>query len=135
MKKVIGIFIMLCSLLLSADVSDVASALSTVATNTSNITSNTTAKIIADNQAQKVLNEVGTYYKNSLDLALKHDIHSIAFPAISTGVYHYPLEEATKIAISTVKTWLDMHKDYKLDIIFSCFDEKTYNMYQRYLEA
>ena len=34
--------------------------------------------------------------KNSLDLALKHDIHSIAFPAISTGVYHYPLEEATK---------------------------------------
>ena len=68
-------------------------------------------------------------------LALKHDIHSIAFPAISTGVYHYPLEEATKIAISTVKTWLDMHKDYKLDIIFSCFDEKTYNMYQRYLEA
>ena len=74
-------------------------------------------------------------YKNSLDLALKHDIHSIAFPAISTGIYHYPLEEATKIAISTVKTWLDMHKDYKLDIIFSCFDEKTYNMYQRYLEA
>ncbi len=73
--------------------------------------------------------------KNSLDLALKHDIHSIAFPAISTGVYHYPLEEATKIAISTVKTWLDTHKDYKLDIIFSCFDEKTYNMYQRYLEA
>ena len=57
MKKVIGIFIMLCSLLLSADVSDVASALSTVATNTSNITSDTTAKIIADNQAQKVLNE------------------------------------------------------------------------------
>lgn len=55
---------------------------------------------------------------------MKHDIHSIAFPAISTGVYHYPLEEATKIAISTVKTWLDMHKDYKLDIIFSCFDEK-----------
>ena len=57
MKKVIGIFIMLCSLLLSADVSDVASALSTVATNTSNITSDTTSKIIADNQAQKVLNE------------------------------------------------------------------------------
>ena len=57
MKKVIGIFIMLCSLLLSADVSDVASALSTVATNTSNITSDTTAKLIADNQAQKVLNE------------------------------------------------------------------------------
>ena len=75
------------------------------------------------------------YVIHTVGPALKHDIHSIAFPAISTGVYHYPLEEATKIAISTVKTWLDMHKDYKLDIIFSCFDEKTYNMYQRYLEA
>ena len=57
-------------------------------------------------------------YKNSLDLALKHDIHSIAFPAISTGVYHYPLEKATKIAISTVKTWLVCIKIINL-ILFS----------------
>ena len=68
------------------------------------------------------------------NLKAKYVIHTVG-PICSTGVYHYPLEEATKIAISTVKTWLDMHKDYKLDIIFSCFDEKTYNMYQRYLEA
>lgn len=73
-------------------------------------------------------------YKNSLDLALQYDIHSIAFPAISTGVYHYPLEEATKIAISTVKSWLDTHKDYQLDVIFSCFDEKTYAIYQQLLD-
>lgn len=82
------------------------------------------------NQAELLAN----CYKNSLDLALKYDIHSIAFPAISTGVYHYPLEQATKIAITTVKTWLKEHIDYNIDIIFSCFDEKTYTIYKQYLE-
>ena len=40
-------------------------------------------------------------YRNSLDLAKEHDVHSIAFPAISTGVYGYPLEDATAIAVKT----------------------------------
>lgn len=73
-------------------------------------------------------------YKNSLDLAKKYDVHSIAFPAISTGVYHYPLEDATKIAISTVDTWLKNNPDYDMTIIYSCFDTKTYNMYKAYLK-
>ena len=41
-------------------------------------------------------------YRNSLNLAKEHDVHSIAFPAISTGVYGYPLEDATEIAVKTV---------------------------------
>ena len=41
-------------------------------------------------------------YRNSLALAKEHDVHSIAFPAISTGVYGYPLEDATEIAVKTV---------------------------------
>lgn len=68
-------------------------------------------------------------YRNSLDLAKKHDIHSIAFPAISTGVYHYPLNEATKIALSTVDNWLKTNADYNIEIIFSCFDKRTYDTY------
>lgn len=68
-------------------------------------------------------------YKNSLDLAKKYDIHSIAFPAISTGVYHYPLMDATKIALNTVNNWLFQNSNYDIKIIFSCFDERTYNTY------
>mgnify|MGYP003199697428 FL=1 len=48
-------------------------------------------------------------YRNSLDLAKGHDAHSIAFPAISTGVYGYPLEDATEIAVKTVAQWLEDH--------------------------
>ena len=76
---------------------------------------------------------IANCYRNSLDLAQKYDIHSIAFPAISTGVYHYPLEEATQIAVKTVQEWLKNHQDYEINIIFSCFDEVTYLVYQKYL--
>lgn len=73
--------------------------------------------------------DLANCYKNSLDLARKHDIHSIAFPAISTGVYHYPLEEATRIALTTVDNWLKANADYNIEIIFSCFDKRTYSVY------
>lgn len=45
-------------------------------------------------------------YRNSLELAKANDVHSIAFPAISTGVYGYPKEDAAEIAVKTVKAWL-----------------------------
>ena len=69
-------------------------------------------------------------YRNSLDLAKEHDIHSIAFPAISTGVYGYPLEDATKIAIKTVAQWLETHADYAMQVIFCCFDARTERVYR-----
>ena len=72
-------------------------------------------------------------YWNSLELAVENNIHSIAFPAISTGVYGYPLQAATNIAIMTVKKWLDKHSDYAIQVIFTCFDEKTYACYSRLL--
>ncbi|WP_303996985.1 O-acetyl-ADP-ribose deacetylase [Megamonas hypermegale] len=73
--------------------------------------------------------DLASCYKNSLDLAKKHDIHSIAFPAISTGVYHYPLEEATRIALTTIDNWLKANADYDIEVIFSCFDKRTYSVY------
>ena len=69
-------------------------------------------------------------YCNSLDLAKEHDVHSIAFPAISTGVYGYPLEDATEIAVKTVAQWLEDHTDYAMQVFFCCFDARTERVYQ-----
>lgn len=67
-------------------------------------------------------------YRNSLDLAYANDLHSIAFPAISTGVYGYPLAEAVPIALDTIRNWLAEHPDYDMDVILSCFDPVTFKM-------
>jgi O-acetyl-ADP-ribose deacetylase len=68
-------------------------------------------------------------YRNSLKLAVENNIKSIVFPAISTGVYHFPLERATKIALSETKNFLE--KNDKIEkVIFVCFDDRTYAAYQ-----
>ena len=72
-------------------------------------------------------------YWNCLELAKAHGIGSIAFPAISTGVYGYPLKEAVPIAAETVLQWMREHEDYEIEIIFCCFDRRTYEMYQEFL--
>ncbi len=72
-------------------------------------------------------------YRASLSFANDYDIQSIAFPAISTGAYGYPLNKATQIAIQTVKEWLETN-DLPHVVHFVCFDNKTYRAYQRELE-
>lgn len=72
-------------------------------------------------------------YRNSLDLAKANRLHSIAFPAISCGVYGYPIPDAVKIAVYTVASWLESNSDYELDVIFSCFSEKMASLYREYL--
>ena len=72
-------------------------------------------------------------YWNSLELAKKNEIHSIAFSAISTGVYGYPLEEAVPIAVDTVRKWLKAHDDYEMQVILCCFNQKIYDLYQSYM--
>lgn len=60
-------------------------------------------------------------YRHSLDLAREHGLHSIAFPAISTGVYGYPMEEASRVAIDEVKIWLERNREYPMKVIFVSF--------------
>lgn len=71
-------------------------------------------------------------YRNSLKLAFENGIKTIAFPAISTGVYRFPLERATKIAINEVKKFLDKNESLE-KVIFVCFDEETYQVYNNIL--
>lgn len=71
-------------------------------------------------------------YRNSLELAKEHEIHSIAFPAISTGIYGYPLRDATQIAIDTVCQWLYENPYYGMEVIFACYDKQTYDVYHEF---
>ena len=72
-------------------------------------------------------------YQNSLNLAQKQAIHSIAFPAISTGVYHYPPKQAAEIAIKTVSTWITNHPNYEMKVILCAYDKQTASLYQNLL--
>lgn len=71
-------------------------------------------------------------YRNSLQLAEENGVKSIAFPSISTGIYGYPLEEAAKVAIETVKS---MEPDLKSveEVIFCCFSRRALDVYQALL--
>lgn len=72
-------------------------------------------------------------YRNSMDLAYENDLHSIAFSAISTGVYGYPRKEATHIAVATVREWLAAHPGYDIEVIFSCFSQEIADLYEKEL--
>lgn len=62
-------------------------------------------------------------YRRSLELAAEHQARSVAFPAISTGVYEYPVEEATDVAIMTVKDFLSSNPGLFDEIRFVMFDD------------
>ncbi len=71
-------------------------------------------------------------YINSLKVAVENNIKTIAFPSISTGVYSFPVERASKIAVREVKDFLEKNSSIK-KIIFVCFDDKTFDVYKNIL--
>ena len=71
-------------------------------------------------------------YEHCLQLAERHGIDSLAFPAISTGVYGYPKESACTIAVACVSEWQDVHPK---QVLFTCFDEHTFALYKNALRA
>lgn len=68
-------------------------------------------------------------YENALRLAEEHGCTSVAFPSISTGVYHYPLDEAAAIAVDAITTFLETAACVK-EVTMVCFDEKTQAAYE-----
>ena len=69
-------------------------------------------------------------YRRSLELAAEHSLGSIAFPAISTGIYGYPIAEAATIAVKTVREFV---KGYSFEVTFCCFSAKDLEVYQEEL--
>ena len=70
-------------------------------------------------------------YTRSLSLACDHELATIAFPAISTGAYGYPLMKATQIAVESVANW---QSAYPKNAIFCCFDNQTLTIYEEILQ-
>ena len=73
-------------------------------------------------------------YRNCLRLASENGCETVDFPSISTGVYHFPLEEASHIALSTIAEYLAEHPEIKR-VRMVCFDGNTKAWYDRALES
>lgn len=71
-------------------------------------------------------------YRESMKLAKKHHLKTIAFPAISCGVYRFPRDQAAKIAIAEVLKALKENSEIK-KIYFVCFDNELFGLYQKLL--
>jgi O-acetyl-ADP-ribose deacetylase (regulator of RNase III) len=71
-------------------------------------------------------------YLNSFRLLTERDLKSIAFPCISTGIYRFPKELASKIAVETVCEILKNNEDIE-KVIFVCFDDENYLFYEKNL--
>lgn len=71
-------------------------------------------------------------YYNSLKIAVENQVHTIAFPNISTGVYHFPKPEAAAIAINTITNFLADNKQIQ-KVIFVCYDDENYRLYKKLL--
>lgn len=74
-------------------------------------------------------------YYNSLDVAKENNIHEIAFPCISTGVYGFPMRRAVPIVLKTVRNWFNDNEEYGMHVILNCHTKADYDMYREYLEA
>jgi O-acetyl-ADP-ribose deacetylase len=72
-------------------------------------------------------------YRASLALLREAGGRSVAFPAISTGIFGYPLEQATRIAVATVRAEIAARGE--IDVTFACFDQHTLELYEKELGA
>lgn len=74
-------------------------------------------------------------YRRSIEIAVENNLKSIAFPAISTGVYGYPPEKAAKVVSDVLCETLNKYdKNMVEKIILVCFDDLTYNLYKMYIK-
>lgn len=93
----------------------------------------TVGPIYNSNLKNKMSEQLADCYRNSISLADKTGCRSIAFPAISTGVYRYPVKDATEIAVRETIESLKTHTGIE-KVIFCCFDQYTLETYKEILK-
>lgn len=74
-------------------------------------------------------------YTKSLDLMVKNNCTSIAFPCISTGVYGYPINLASKAVLDALKLWAQNHKDVNAKVYICCFRDIEFNAYMSFTNS
>lgn len=70
---------------------------------------------------------------NSLKIAAKHKIKTIAFPAISTGIFHFPIQRCSKIMIQLAKDFLEKHP-FPQEVVICLYGEKAYSVFEKTLD-
>ena len=78
-------------------------------------------------------NLLANCYHRSCEIAAEHNVVSIAFPCISTGIYHFPKKRAAEIALKAVSAFLSKISSIE-KIIFCCFSKKDHGLYQKLLD-
>lgn len=73
-------------------------------------------------------------YRRSLDVAREHNLHRIIFSAISTGVYGYPADKATHVAIKTIREWLAKNSDYQMEVTLCAYSARMYHIFEKELK-
>ncbi|MFC6463793.1 O-acetyl-ADP-ribose deacetylase [Marinilactibacillus sp. GCM10026970] len=93
-----------------------------------------TVGLVYKKGSSEVQRQLAACYENALEIAKNQGIQSIAFPAISTGIYGYPAEEAAEIAVKTIKRKLEQFP-IRIEVTLVAFDEKTEQLYKKNLEG
>lgn len=104
-------------------------------TNGYNLSANHVIHTVGPIYAGRVSDSVNlkSSYQKSLDLASKNNLKSISFPSISTGVFGYPVKEASYIALKAIIDWLKQHPDIQL-VKMILHSEEDYNIYNSALD-
>jgi O-acetyl-ADP-ribose deacetylase (regulator of RNase III) len=92
----------------------------------------TVGPVYSDSQEDAVL--LKSCYVNSLELADRHKVKSISFPALSTGIFGYPVDKAAYVAIKAIKEFLEGNTGIEL-VRMVLYDECSYNEHLRALDA
>jgi O-acetyl-ADP-ribose deacetylase (regulator of RNase III) len=72
-------------------------------------------------------------YRSALELASQHELTSIAFPSISTGIYGYPMELASEIAVREARAFGESHPE--IEIIFCSYNAEAFELYKRLING
>ena len=93
----------------------------------------TVGPVVEGQLSTEKVRQLASCYKNCLQLADKNKVESIAFPCISTGVFHFPNQLAAEIAVKTVKSFLKEKSNIK-KVIFNVFKNQDKAIYEQILK-